>query len=341
VDFDMTSRIREYIKLIRPYGILFIGLTPVFGALCNGLFDSVSLFMLLIIGVLGHIFVFVQNDYLDFEVDRQSRYVMKRPLLSGVISHRGARLLFLGAFFLSLLLTCIFFFSVSCLLLLLLAFLFMTLYNWFSKRKPLMEYVLGIAVFFYGLFGACVASESISVFALIISCVGFLQWVFSVGVSANLKDVEYDTKLGIRTTPVIFGTKAIGNELKKPVSFVLYTYGIKLLHLSVVALPFVFGFSSPFVFGYPFPLIGYLCTAGLLLFTIRQILLLPIDKRNQMLRYEGFHEGLALLLIPFVLFSYLVTQVGLFLPLLLILFLILWPLCCLRILYGKNLIPLE
>jgi 4-hydroxybenzoate polyprenyltransferase len=341
VDFDMTSRIREYVKLIRPYGILFIGLTPVFGALCNGLSDGPSLFVLLVIGVLGHIFVFVQNDYFDFEVDRQSRYVMKRPLISGAVSPRGARFLFLGSFFLSLLLTCIFFFSFYCLLLLLFAFLFMTIYNLLSKKKPLMEYVLGLAVFFYGLFGACVVSETISVFALLISCVGFFQWIFSVGVSANLKDVEFDTKLGIRTTPVVFGTKAIGNELKKPVLFVLYVYGIKLLHLSVVALPFVFGFSSPVVFGYPFPLIGYLCIAVLLLFTTRQILLSPIDERNQMLRYEGLHEGLALLLIPFVLFSYLVTQVGLFFPVLLIVFLILWPLLCLRILYGNKLIPLE
>jgi 4-hydroxybenzoate polyprenyltransferase len=341
MDSDMASHIREYVKLIRPYGILFIGLTPVFGALCNGLFDGLSLFLLLVIGALGHIFVFVQNDFFDLEVDRQSRYVMKRPLMSGMISHRGARLLFLGAFFLSVLLTCIFFFSVYCLLLLLLAFFCMTLYNWLSKRKPLMEYILGLAVFFYGLFGAFAASESISVFALLISCGGFLQWVFSVGVSANLKDVEFDTKLGIRTTPVIFGTKAIGNELRKPASFVFYAYGIKLLHLSVVGLPFFFGFSSPFLFGYPLPLIGFLCIAGLLFFSTREILLLPIDKRNQMLRYEGLHEGLALLLIPFVLFSYLVAQVGLLLSFLLIFFLILWPILCLRILYGKNLIPLE
>ena len=337
----MVSRIREYVKLIRPYGILFIGMTPVFGALCNGLFDGTSLFVLLMIGILGHIFVFVQNDYFDFEIDRQSRYVMKRPLLSGVVSRHGARLLFLGAFFLSLLLTCIFFFSVYCILFLLFAFLFMTVYNRLSKRKPLMEYVLGVAVFFYGLFGACAASESISVFAFLISSVGFLQWVFSVGVSANLKDVEFDTKLKIRTTPVVFGTKAIGNELRKPVSFVLYAYGIKLLHLGIVALPFFFGFSSPFLFGYPFPLIGFLCIAGLLLFSTGKILVLTIDQRNQMLRYEGLHEGLALLLIPFVLLSYLVAHVGLFPPVLLILFLILWPLVCLRILYGKNLIPLE
>ena len=47
---------------------------------------SFHLSLLLIIGLLGHIFVFVQNDYYDIEVDRQSKYVVQRPLTSGVIS---------------------------------------------------------------------------------------------------------------------------------------------------------------------------------------------------------------------------------------------------------------
>ena len=52
----------NYIKLIRPYGILFLGLTPVFGAICNGEFHLLHLFLLLIIGLLAHVFTFVQND---------------------------------------------------------------------------------------------------------------------------------------------------------------------------------------------------------------------------------------------------------------------------------------
>ena len=104
------SAIREYIKLIRPYGILFIGFTPVFGAICNGAFEIIHLFLLLLIGLLGHIFVFVQNDYYDIEVDRQSKYVVQRPLTSGLISRTQARILFLGSFLLSIALAAIFFF---------------------------------------------------------------------------------------------------------------------------------------------------------------------------------------------------------------------------------------
>jgi 4-hydroxybenzoate polyprenyltransferase len=204
-----------------------------------------------------------------------------------------------------------------------------------------MEYVLGAAVFSYGIYGALTVSDHVSLFAVIISSVAFLQWIFSVGVSANLKDVEFDTKLGIRTTPVLFGVCAVGNQLKKPVSFLLYTYGIQLVHLIVVMLSFCFGYSSPMLYGYPIPLLGFLILACILLFTTRVILITPLEKRDQMLRYEGIHEGLALLLIPIVLLSYLVGHLGVLLPFLLIVVLILWPLFCLRFLYGKTLIPLE
>jgi 4-hydroxybenzoate polyprenyltransferase len=287
--------IRDYIKLIRPYGILFIGFTPVFGALCNGQFDAFHLLLLLIIGVLGHIFVFVQNDYYDIEIDRQSKYVVQRPLTTGVLSRLQARLLFLSSFFISVFLAVIFFFSIHSFVVLLLSFLLMTLYNRYSKRVPGMEYILGAAVFMYGLFGALTVSDEVSIFAIIISCVCFLQWVFSVGVSANLKDVEFDTKLDIRTTPVILGVHVQGNQLKKPLRFIVYTYIIKGIHLLVALLPFLLGYTSILLNGYPIPILGFFVIAVLLLFTTRGTLTAPLKERNLMLRYEGAHEGLALL----------------------------------------------
>lgn len=333
--------VRECIKLIRPYGMLFIGFSLVFGALCNGQFDAFRLSLLLIIGVLGHIFVFVQNDYYDTEIDRQSKYVVQRPLISGVISRTQARILFLCSFFISIVLAVVFFFSVSSFSVLLLSFLFITLYNRYSKRVPGMEYVLGAAVFMYGVFGALTVSDHVSNFAIIISCVWFLQWVFSVGVSANLKDVEFDTKLGIRTTPVVLGVHVVGDQLKKPLRFIVYTYAIKGAYLLVASLPFFLGYTSILLNGYPIPLFGFFIIAFLLLFTTRGILTASLKERNLMLRYEGAHEGLALLLVPFVLLSYLVEHIGVLPTFLLMVLLVLWPLLSLRLLFGKTLLPLE
>jgi len=172
------------------------------------------------------------------EIDQQSKYVVQRPLTKGVISRRQARILFLSSFFISMVLAIVFFFSFRSFGVLLLSFLLMTLYNRYSKRVPGMEYVLGAAVFSYGMFGALTVSDEVSLFAIIISIVAFLQWIFSVGVSANLKDVEFDTKLGIRTTPVLLGVHVEGDRLIKPVRFIMYTYTAKGVHLFVALLPF-------------------------------------------------------------------------------------------------------
>jgi len=339
--YEIVTILREYLKLVRPYGILFIGFTPVFGALCNGQFHAGPLSLLLVIGILGHIFVFVQNDYHDMEVDRHSEYVVQRPLISGTISRTQARILYLGAFFLSLTLALVFFFTPRSFLLLLLSFFLMTVYNRYSKRKPGMEYVLGAAVFLYGLFGAVTVSDDVSLLALIIAGVGFLQWVFNVGVSANLKDVEFDTKLGIRTTPVFLGVHVVSDTLKKPFIFTLYAFGIKIAHIVVAFLPFLLGESFIMINDFPLPLLCYLLLAVIMLFTTWGILTTSLSKRDTLLRYEGAHEGFALLIIPVVLMTYLIEHIGIFPTVLLIFVCIAWPLISLRILFGNTLIPLE
>lgn len=333
--------LREYIKLIRPYGILFLGFTPVFGALCNGQFNLGSLFVLLCIGLLAHVFTFVQNDYYDIEVDRRSKYVGSRPLTTGAITRFQAFFLVLFSFFTSVILAAVFLFTLRSLAMLFLSFFFMTLYNKYSKRTPGMEYVLGFGVFSYGLFGAFTIADTITPLAVIISSVGFLQWVFSVGISANLKDVEFDTKLGIKTTPVVFGVEVVENILKKPFVFTIYAYSIKMIHLLVAFLPFLLGLTSLLVSDFPIPLFFFLFIGIVIIMTTYGILNTPIEKRHSMLRYEGAQEGFSLLLIPCVLLSYLVEHIDVIPTIFIFLLMVLWPIFILRILYGKTLIPLE
>jgi 4-hydroxybenzoate polyprenyltransferase len=341
MELSMAGILRGISTLVRPYGILFLGFTPVFAALANGEFDLLHLSILLLIGLLAHVFTFVQNDYCDTEVDKQSKYVTGRPLTTGSITHSTALLLFLGSFFAAVLLAVVFFFSLLSLFVLLLSFLCMTVYNILSKKIPGMECIIGLGVFTLGIFGALSVSDVLSPLAVVICSIGFFQWMFNVGISANLKDVEYDTKLGIRTTPVLFGVHAHGASLKKPMVFIVYAYGIKLVHLVVVALPFLLGYISINIYGFPFPVFCYLFIAILLLYTTHVILTLPLRKRDTLLRYEGIHEGLAFLLYPTVLMSYLVENVGVLPTVLLFAVFISWPLFSLRMLFGKTLIPLE
>jgi 4-hydroxybenzoate polyprenyltransferase len=321
--------------------MLFLGFSPVFGAIANGEFTFQHLTILFIIGLLVHIFTFVQNDYYDFEIDSKSKYVSNRPLPTGGISQKTAFFIFVSSFILSLILAIVFFFTFYSFIVVLLSFLLVTLYNKYSKRLSGMEYILGTGVFTYGIFGALTVSNSITYLAILISAMGFMQWIFSVGISANLKDVEFDSKVGIRTTPMVFGVHVSDKKLMIPVTFSLYAFGIKLIHILIAVIPFVLGYTSIFVYGLPIPGICFVIISVSLLYLTLKILSTPMLKRDKMLIYVGLQEGLAILLIPIALMSHLTENIAVIPTILLILLLIFWPLLWFRLLFGKRMIPLE
>ena len=332
---------KSYFILIRPYGMLFLGFTPVFCAIANGEFNSYRLTALFIIGLLAHIFTFVQNDYYDITIDSKSKYVSSRPLVTGSITKKIAFTIFLASFIISLLIAIVFLFRLYSFVFLLLSFLFMTLYNKYSKKFYGMEYILSIGVFTYGIFGALTVSNNISYLAIIVAFFGFMQWLFSVGISANLKDVEYDIKQGIKTTPTVFGVKVSNKELIIPPLFKIYTVGIKIIHILLAASPFFLGYTSIFVYKLPIPGFCFLIISILVIYCTIKILTIPMKKRDKMLIFVGIQEGLALILLPTLLMSILIDKFGIIQTFLLICLFIFWPLFWFRILYGKKMIPLE
>ena len=208
--------------------------------------------------------------------------------------------------------------------------------NMYSKKIPGMEYVLSTGVFTFGIFGALTVSNTISLLAILISLLGFMQWLFSVGISANLKDVEYDSKMKIKTSPILFGVKVVNKELIRSPLFKMYSYGIKIIHIVIASLPFLLLFTSITVFNFPIPLVCFFIISIVMIYTTYKILSIPLKMRDSMLRYEGVHEGFALLLIPIVLMSYLIKNIDLFPTLILILLIIIWPLFSLRILIPRT-----
>ena len=332
---------KQYLILVRPYGMLFLGFTPVFGAIANGDFSFSNLVILFIIGIFSHIFTFSQNDYYDVEIDNKSKYVSNRPLTTGSITKKAVLVVFTSSFVICMLLTIVFFFSIKSLMALLLAFIFITLYNKYSKRFFGMEYVLGAGVFTYGIFGALTVSNNISSLAIIVSAVGFMQWLFSVGISANLKDVEFDSKLGIRTTPTMFGVHVSNKKLMIPKSFLVYAFLIKFVHILIASLPFFLGYVSIFIYDMPIPEFCFLIISIILLYLTFKILSTPLQERDKMLIYVGLQEGLALLLVPIALMSYLTENILILPTFLIILLFIFWPLFWFRLLFGKRMIPLE
>jgi len=309
---------KEYLILIRPYGMLFLGFTPVFGAIANKEFNYLHLTALLTIGLLAHIFTFVQNDYYDIVIDSKSKYVSNRPLVKGSITRKKALSIYIASFFISLFIAVWFLFSYYSFFVLLLSFLFITIYNKYSKKFFGMEYILGMGVFTFGIYGALTVSNIVSNLAIVVSFFGFMQWLFSVGISANLKDVEYDSRMGIKTTPTKFGVS-----------------------IFAVALPLLLGYTSIFVYNLPIPGVLFLLVALIVFYYIIKILKTPVIEREKMLIYAGLQEGLSLLLLPIMLLSVLIDVFGTIQTFLLVLLLIFWPLFWFRVLYGKKMIPLE
>ena len=321
--------------------MLFLGFTPVFSAMANGEFRFVNLGVLLIIGILTHIFSFVQNDYFDITVDKKSKYVSKRPIATGEITKRTGIAIYISSFIISIILVIVFVFSIYSMITLILAIIFFTLYNKYSKQYFAMEYILAIGIFFFGLFGAYAASEKISGLALIVSAVCFMQWLFSVGISANIKDVEYDTKSGIKTTPTMFGVRISNNKLIIPTSFILYAFFIKIVHIFIIFLSFILGYTAFFVFNVPVPALVVSTISIILILFTKGILSAAKEKRDKMLIYVGLQEGLSILLIPSMLMNLLIENMGVIYTVLIFLLLIIWPIFWFRLLFGKKMIPFE
>jgi len=321
--------------------MLFLGFAPVFGAIANNEFSFSHLAVLFIIGILTHIFGFVQNDYYDGEIDSKSKYVSSRPIPAGCISKKTAFIIFTSSLMISLILAIVFLFSFVSFSFLLFSFLCMGFYNKYSKRFFGMEYILSMGVFTLGIFGALTVSNSISSLAIIVSLLGFMQWLFSVGISANLKDVEFDSKLGIRTTPRVFRVHVSDKKLVIPLSFDFYAFTIKSIHIIIATLPFFLGYTSIFIYYLPIPGICFIFISIILFYLTFKILSTPLKERDKILIYIGLQEGLAFLLIPVTLMSFLTEKISLLAIFLLILILILWPIFWFRFLFGKRMIPLE
>ncbi len=334
------EKINGYIKMMRPYGLL-LPLIVVFSALCNGQFDFFPLLGLFVIGIFIHIFGTFQNDYFDIELDKKSKYVSERPLVNGIVSRKGVLFLILFSFFASIILAYLFFFTIPAFLALLLSFFLATLYNKYSKRMPGMEYVMGAGVCTFGLFGALTVSDVLSPLVIFIVLFVLMKYVFNIGVSGNLKDVEYDSKQGIKTTPILLGVRAIGDELRIPAVFIIYAFSIKGINIGIALMPFLTGDVSMFLYGFPIPIICFSILSTLLIYTLWKILSTPLlSERDKMLRYAGIHEVLTYSLVPVVLMSYLVENINIFALILLIVVPPLWVKISVNVFFGKK-VPLE
>jgi len=237
--------IREYLKLARSFNAVLTGISPVMGAIAMQQFDIIILILLFLIGFLGHTFGFVFNDIIDYNIDKSSKEISDRPLISGTISLKNAwifafssmAIAFFIAFYLAV--TTQRFFP---LILLVTSSLFIVLYDLVSKKFPFSDFFVAIGVFFLIVYGAITTTDtlaSLTPLTWIVCALGAIQVLFMQMIAGGMKDTENDYNRGARTLAIKMGVRVNDGRLQVSSSFKALAYGIQLADLIIVFLPFI------------------------------------------------------------------------------------------------------
>jgi 4-hydroxybenzoate polyprenyltransferase len=247
----VRTMIREYLKLSRSFNAVLTGISPVMGAIAMEQYNIGFLVLLFLVGFLGHSFGFVFNDIIDYKLDKTSKEIQDRPLISGTISLRNAWIYALGCmitafvigFFIAMMTS--FYFP---LIILAGSAFFITLYDLISKKLPFMDILVAIGVFFLILYGALYGYNNgllatgladVTLLAWIVCVLGSIQVLFMQMIAGGMKDIKNDFEKGARTTAIKMGVRIMEGRLQVSLSFNILAYTIQLVDIGTVFLPFI------------------------------------------------------------------------------------------------------
>jgi 4-hydroxybenzoate polyprenyltransferase len=315
--------IREYLKLARSFNAVLTGISPVMGAIAMGYFDLFLLTLLFIIGFFGHTFGFVFNDIIDYNIDKSSKEISDRPLISGTISLKNAWIFALASMIISFGVAFYLAFIEQTLLPILFlagSAFFITLYDLISKKFPFMDFLVGLGIFFFILYGSSIKSTTITditLLAWIVCILGSIQVVFMQIVAGGLKDIQNDFEHGAKTTAVTLGVRVTKDRiLIVPIGFQIIAYGIQIIDISLVILSFYLIDSlqsSLWINGFQWIVLGIIFVMMMLL-SYRLIHLKTFDRKKAR-TFIGTHYMINFALVPVMLMSInLWTGVLMFFP---------------------------
>jgi len=324
----MLDKIRTYVKLARLHSSVLLGVAPVCGAIAMGVTLPFAHYLsLFLIGLFVHIYWFVLNEYADIEVDRKSKDLSGKPLVSGAISPTSALAFLIFALVCSFILLS--FFPVERIPYMAI-FLSATvisggLYDIYGKRIVIADYILAFVPSMLCLMGAFSVGSSLTPLALGISAIAYIQGL-GQNVAAGLKDVDHDYLAGAKTTPLRLGVKVVDGKFIVPTLFTSY----------MVLITFAKGLAAilPIYFGTPYSLIQiFLIILSLLavFFLAMKFCRMKNFEREKLIRYIGVHEIFTWFLAPFMLLNLL----GPLNAFLIGIFPIVWLFVFLKIQYGS------
>lgn len=301
---------REYLKLARSFNAVLTGISPVMGAIAMEQYDIIILFVLFLIGFSGHTFGFVFNDIIDYKIDKKSREISDRPLISGTISLRSAWIFALSFISIAFIIASLISYVSSNyfpLIILFLCAIFIILYDLISKKFPFMDLLVALGIFFFILYGAATQVKSfseITSIAWFVCVLGSIQVLFMQIVAGGLKDIENDYLSGAKTAAVALGVRVTKNILHVSSSFKLLAFLLQIINLVAVFIPFFI--LEPFSSTNQLRIIQWLLLGliGSLMFLISYRLMnMGVFNRKKARVYIGSHYMINFALVPILLMT--------------------------------------
>ena len=300
----------EYLKLSRSFNAVLTGVSPVMGAIAMEQYNIITLFLLFIIGFFGHTYGFVLNDILDYKIDKTSKEISDRPLISGTISIKKAWIFAILSMMISFIIAG--YLAVTSNIyypIIILAFsaIFVSIYDLTSKKIPGMDMILSISVSFLVLYGASTVVKSfieISKLAWIVCLLGGIQVLFMNAIAAGMKDIENDFNRGARTLAIKMGVRITNGRLIVPATFKSLAYSIQLVDILIVFFPFFIVWKVSELSIFQYLQWGVIILIGIIMFIISgRLLNMKYFDRKKARKYIGSHYMINFTIVPIMLMT--------------------------------------
>jgi 4-hydroxybenzoate polyprenyltransferase len=329
----LASTLKQWLKLSRLQAGAATAITSVFGAILLMPKDGVDiphLMVLFLIGLLFHFYGFDLNEYSDIEIDRFSKELWDKPLIRGTIKKNHALFASMMALGLTIAIAIIYFKNLYATLALLVSILLGGIYDLYGKKFFGADFVLGLSIFFFCIFGALTISTNLTFIVFVVAFLFFIQLAFQTGVTGGMKDIPHDHVAGAKTSPVYLGCRVVGKRLIVTREYRLYVIIIKIIHTGAILLPLLYGtfeVFNPFLL----QLMILLILITLMWITTIKALNFRVFHRQKLMRILGMHEIVTYPMVPILIMGIVSIESALFL----LFFPILWLACFLFIIYGK------
>jgi len=225
----LKDKIIAYLRLCRLQATGLIATLSVIGAAVAGQKNPFLLGVVFTIGVFYHVFLYVLNDYIDLEVDKKSKDLQRKPLVSGVIPKQNALLITTSAVIIIYILTTVFFPYVLTLLTLSFAVLLGLIYDCFGKKMPgVADFVMAGSLSATFLFGASTSGYMFTMVVYLTFLIILFFTVYGNAVEGGLKDVDHDYLGGAKTLATIMGVKVKNGYLFITKKFAFFSWFIEI-----------------------------------------------------------------------------------------------------------------